>query len=68
MTDHITPPMLDRATAARLLGVPAQFLSNCARRRKGPPFYRMSGKTALYPRAELEQWLAARRVPAENNS
>jgi hypothetical protein len=57
--------MLTRTEAAALLGVPPRVLSNCARRRAGPPFYRMSGKLTLYRRDELLQWMAARRVAIE---
>jgi hypothetical protein len=62
MPHQIKGQMLDRAQAAAVLGVTPDFLMNCARRGKGPVFYRFSNQLTLNPRDELEHWMADCRV------
>ena len=55
--------LLTREEAARFCGTTAEFLMNCARRRRnGPPFYRYSNQTVLYRRDELSGWMDSCRV------
>lgn len=61
------PQLVDEREAARRLGVSVAFLraDRCrgvvGGRTPGPPFYRV-GKAIRYDVADLESWLASRRV------
>jgi len=50
-------------SAALRLGVEPATLAAWRRRRVGPPFYRLGHAVVVYDVAELERWLAERRVP-----
>lgn len=52
---------LRRVEAAEYLKCSANFLAKLAMRPGGPPFFKM-GHSVLYDRADLDRWLAARKV------
>lgn len=47
---------------AELTGYKTRTLANWRAKRIGPPYVRLPGKPALYPREEALAWLEARRV------
>jgi hypothetical protein len=55
--DALLPP----PAAARRLNIAPQTLARWRTERKGPPFYLVGGRVA-YRWADIEAWLAARRV------
>ena len=61
------PHLVDEREAARRIGMSVAFLradryrGHVGARTPGPPFYRV-GKAVRYDVADLEQWLAERRV------
>jgi Helix-turn-helix domain len=59
--------MLTREEAAELAGVSVKFLHDCARRKRGPAFYRFSNATVLYRRDELEAWIRACHVTPQHH-
>ena len=57
----------DYLTSAQLserLNIPAEQLSKWRQRREGPPYYRITRQHVRYSIAELEAWLATKRIPA----
>ena len=54
--------VMDRDQAEAYYHFPPGFLDNAARRRTGPPFWKLSRRTILYAKADLDAWLAARRI------
>jgi hypothetical protein len=58
--DH--PRRLRRRSAAEYLGVTPGFLEKAAVTGNGPPYLRISAKLVLYDRADLDAWLASKRV------
>ena len=54
--------MMNRDQAAKYCGVPAPFLANAARRRTGPPVFKLSQRTVLYSKVDLDKWLATTRI------
>ena len=57
----------DYLTSAQLserLNIPAEQLSKWRQRREGPPYYRITRQHVRYNIAELETWLATKRIPA----
>src|SRR5579872_5588290 len=56
------PIRLRRAQAAQYCNVSVGYLEKAAVRGDGPPMYRLSRKLVLYDAAELDRWLAERRV------
>lgn len=53
---------LDPHQTAQLLGVHVGTLSNWRGAGLGPPFYRLHARAVVYLRAEVEAWIASRRV------
>jgi hypothetical protein len=58
--------LLDRAQTAATFGLAEDFLVNCARRRIGPPFFRLSHRRVAYSPDEVAAWLETRRVITRN--
>jgi hypothetical protein len=57
---------LDLETVERLYGWGAARLKHWRRRKKGPPFIRVSPRVFVYRRCDIEKWLLARReVPGK---
>jgi hypothetical protein len=55
-----TPDMLDRKSAAAHCGVPEAYLVNLAKSRgAGPAFVKLSPRKTLYPRSDLDTWIAS---------
>jgi len=51
--------LLDRKAAARHCGVPEAYLVNLAKSRgAGPAFMKLSPRKTLYPRSDLDAWIA----------
>jgi excisionase family DNA binding protein len=57
-------PLLSRAEAADLLGIPAKTLAEWAYQGRGPVYYRV-GKRVAYRESELMAWLDTQRVEPE---
>jgi predicted DNA-binding transcriptional regulator AlpA len=55
---------LDTRAAATYLGVSTQWLEIARHKGKGPPFSRIT-RSIRYKRAELDSWMAQRRVEPE---
>lgn len=56
---------MDEGSAARYLGVTVSFLRvtrGTNPRAEGPPFVRIGKRGVRYLRADLDEWLASRRV------
>ena len=63
MASAISSDMLTRREAAAYLGVAYQTLALWAcKGRNGIPFYRVGSRSVRYRRADLDVWLAERRV------
>ena len=61
MRDTGRPPqLLDTPTAADVLGVQRRTLEDWRRRRRGPPFIRLSATCVRYAPDALEAWLQER--------
>lgn len=58
------PDWMSPAQAASYLGVTAQHLQNLRARRKGPTFVKF-GRLVRYARADLDAYLAARKVETD---
>jgi Helix-turn-helix domain len=56
------PRWLDPVAAANYLGLSVRSLANMRQMRTGPAFYRVSPKIVRYAAADLDAYLAARRV------
>lgn len=56
---------LTDAEFSELTGYSPRTLANWRSKRIGPPFVRLPGKPALYPRDEALAWLKARRVQTD---
>jgi excisionase family DNA binding protein len=59
-TDHSV--RLRAEEAANYLRVSSSTLAKWRMRREGPPYERCGSRVILYDRAELDAWLARRRV------
>lgn len=58
--DTSLPEFLDRKTAAAHCGVPEHYLAGLAKHRStGPAFVRVSPRKTLYPKADLDKWVAS---------
>jgi hypothetical protein len=53
---------LRRREAASYIGVSEGFLEKAAVRGDGPPYVRVSARLVVYEVADLDAWMAARRV------
>jgi predicted DNA-binding transcriptional regulator AlpA len=51
-----------RPAAAAYLGVSQGFLEKAAVTGDGPPYLRLSARLVVYDIADLDDWMAARRV------
>jgi len=55
-----TSELLDRRAAAAHCGVPENYLAGLAKHgAAGPAFVRVSPRKTLYPRADLDRWMAS---------
>jgi hypothetical protein len=51
--------LIDRKAAAAHCGVPESYLAGLAKHRNGgPAFVRISSRKTLYPRIDLDRWMA----------
>ena len=53
---------LNRAEAARFLGLQPQTLANLTWKNEGPPYVRLSSRCIRYDRNELLSWMKTREV------
>lgn len=56
---------LTDAELGELTGYKTRTLANWRSKRIGPPYVRLPGKPALYPREEALAWLESRRVQTD---
>jgi len=58
--EKIEADLLDRKAAAQHCGVTQTYLANLAKSRgAGPAFIRVSSRKTLYPRDDLDSWIAS---------
>lgn len=54
--------LMAAADVARMLGLGGRVLEAWRQRGQGPPFVRLSARCVRYRKADVEAWLAARRI------
>lgn len=54
---HQTPQLVSTSEAAKILGLSPLTLEEWRRKKKGPPYARLSKKLVRYSTSDLEAWL-----------
>ena len=60
--------MLNTSEAAEYCGFPSYFLRNLRHRGKGARYYKITGRTVLYEKSDLDEWLKSIKVEPNSNT